>query len=119
MSFRPAFGFATDFSANLKYFKSVTKGEPDPIQGIRTSFLASLRGVSTDSAALVAGLSIGDDTQLSAQTKEDFRKVSLTHLSAVSGANCAIVLAGVAFLLNLLPIARPFRILISFAAIGF
>ncbi|NBX94033.1 MAG: ComEC/Rec2 family competence protein, partial [Actinobacteria bacterium] len=86
---------------------------------MRTSFLASLRGVSTDSAALVAGLAIGDDSQLSAQTKEDFRKVSLTHLSAVSGANCAIVLAGVAFLLNLLPIARPFRIFVSFAAIGF
>ncbi|NBS86026.1 MAG: ComEC/Rec2 family competence protein [Micrococcales bacterium] len=119
MSFRPAFGFASDFSASLKYLKSVTKGEPDPIQGMRTSFLASLRGVSTDSAALVAGLAIGDDSQLSAQTKEDFRKVSLTHLSAVSGANCAIVLAGVAFLLNLLPIARPFRILVSFAAIGF
>jgi len=119
MSFRPAFGFASDFTANLKYLKSVTKGEPDPIQGMRTSFLASLRGVSTDSAALVAGLAIGDDSQLSAQTKEDFRKVSLTHLSAVSGANCAIVLAGVAFLLNLLPIARPFRTLFSFAAIGF
>jgi len=119
MSFRPAFGFASNFTANLKYLKSVTKGEPDPIQGMRTSFLASLRGVSTDSAALVAGLAIGDDSQLSAQTKEDFRKVSLTHLSAVSGANCAIVLAGVAFLLNLLPIARPFRILVSFAAIGF
>ncbi|NBR77816.1 MAG: ComEC/Rec2 family competence protein [Microbacteriaceae bacterium] len=119
MSFRPAFGFASDFSASLKYLKSVTKGEPDPIQGMRTSFLASLRGVSTDSAALVAGLAIGDDSQLSAQTKEDFRKVSLTHLSAVSGANCAIVLAGVAFLLNLLPIARPFRIFVSFAAIGF
>jgi len=119
MSFRPAFGLASDFSASLKYLKSATKGEPDPIQGIRTSLLASLRGVSTDSAALVAGLAIGDDSQLSAQTKEDFRKVSLTHLSAVSGANCAIVLAGVAFLLNLLPIARPFRILVSFAAIGF
>jgi len=119
MSFRPAFGFASDFSANLKYLKSVTKGEPNPIEGIRASFLASLRGVSTDSAALVAGLAIGDDSRLSAGTKEDFRKVSLTHLSAVSGANCAIVLAGVAFLLNLLPIARPFRILVCFAAIGF
>ncbi len=119
MSFRPAFGFTLDFSANLKYLKSVTKGEADPIQGIRSSFLTSLRGISPDSAALVAGLAIGDDTELSAQTKEDFRKVSLTHLSAVSGANCAIVLAGVAFLLNLLPIARPFRILISFSAIGF
>ncbi len=119
ISFRPAFGFASDFSANLKYLKSVTKGEPNPIQGIRTSFLASLRGVTPDSAALVAGLAIGDDSQLSAETKENFRKVSLTHLSAVSGANCAIVLAGVAFLLNLLPIARPFRILVSFCAIGF
>jgi len=38
-------------------------------------------------------------------------------LSAVSGANCAIVLAGVALLLNLLPVKRIIRLALSFGAI--
>jgi competence protein ComEC len=65
----------------------------------------------------VAGLAIGDDSRLSEQTKNDFKVVSLTHLSAVSGANCAIVLAGVALLLNLLPLKRLIRLGLSFAVI--
>ena len=119
VSFRPAFGLASDFSANLKNIRSVTPGQgQDLIQRIRTSFLANLSGVTPDAAALVAGLAIGDDTKLSQETKDHFKVVSLTHLSAVSGANCAIVLAGVALLLNFLPIARGIRISMSFAVIA-
>ena len=119
ISFRPAFGLASDFSANLRNIRSVQRGQgEDPIQRMRTTFLANLSGVTPDAAALVAGLAIGDDSKLSQGTKDNFKVVSLTHLSAVSGANCAIVLAGVALLLSFLPLARGIKIGLSFAVIA-
>lgn len=118
IAFKPAFGFATDFSSSLRYVKSIQHGAPDFIHQMRASFLANLSGVTPDSAALVAGLAIGDDSKLSQETKDNFKVVSLTHLSAVSGANCAIVLAGAALLLNFLPLARGIKISLSFGVIG-
>lgn len=119
ISFRPAFGFASDFTASLRSLGSIQPGSgPNPIGYMRKTFLANLTGVTPDSAALVAGLAIGDDSKLSESTKDNFKIVSLTHLSAVSGANCAIVLAGFALLLGLLPIARRLRIGLSFGVIG-
>lgn len=63
------------------------------ITQIRQAFMQNLRGVDGDSAGLVAGLAIGDVSQISEQLQGDMKLVSLTHLTAVSGANCAIVLA--------------------------
>ena len=118
LSLRPAFRSDENFSATLKHVSGIQKSNNvDYLASIRASFLDSLNGVTPDAAALVAGLAIGDDSKLSEQTKNDFKVVSLTHLSAVSGANCAIVLAGVALLLNLLPVKRMVRLGLSFGAI--
>ena len=118
LSLRPAFRPDENFSASLKHVSKIQKSNKvDYLASIRASFLTYLNGVTPDAAALVAGLAIGDDSKLSEQTKNDFKVVSLTHLSAVSGANCAIVLAGVALLLNLLPVKRIVRLGLSFGAI--
>ena len=118
ISLRPAFRSDENFSASLKHVSKIYKSNNgDYLASIRASFLASINGVTPDAAALVAGLAIGDDSKLSEKTKSDFKVVSLTHLSAVSGANCAIVLAGVALLLNLLPVKRIVRLGLSFGAI--
>ena len=118
ISLKPVFKNDEVFSATLKHvLDSKESNSVDYLGFIRKSFLNSLQGITTDSAALVAGLAIGDDSKLSEQTKNDFKVVSLTHLSAVSGANCAIVLAGVALLLNLLPVKRIIRLALSFGAI--
>ncbi|MEI7419507.1 MAG: DNA internalization-related competence protein ComEC/Rec2 [Actinomycetes bacterium] len=118
LSLRPAFRSDENFSASLKHVSEIQKSNNvDYLASIRASFLVSLNGVTPDAAALVAGLAIGDDSKLSEQTKNDFKVVSLTHLSAVSGANCAIVLAGVALLLNLLPVKRIVRLGLSLGAI--
>ena len=118
ISIRPAFRNDEDFSSNLKHLLSSSNsfGE-DPLQLIRRSFTSNLAGVTSDSSALVAGLTIGDDSQLSSEALENLKVVSLTHLSAVSGTNCAIVLAGAALLLNLLPIRRSIRLSLSFGVI--
>ncbi len=119
ITFRPSHRNDFAFKASLKHLSSVRKGtETDFFAEVRSAFSKNIRGVSSDASALVAGLAIGDDSKLSSKTKDDFKTVSLTHLTAVSGANCAIVLAAVALLLLRLPIPRRLRILFSVGAIG-
>lgn len=73
-------------------------------------------GVSTDARALVLGLAIGDDSSLSDGLASAMKTVSLTHLTAVSGANCAIVTAAIFFLLRRLEIRL--RAILSLVALG-
>ncbi len=118
ISLRPAFSNNEDFTSSIKKVLETSAGEEiNPLASIRAFFLANLSGVSSDSSALVAGLTIGDDSKLSPEAIDNLKVVSLTHLSAVSGTNCAIVLAGAALLLNLLPIRRSVRLSLSFAVI--
>jgi len=118
-SFRPSFKNGFEFKANLKHLITMNKSEAaDPFSQLREAFLSNLRGLDADSAALVAGLAIGDDSRLSKTVSDQFKVVSLTHLTAVSGANCAIVLGAVAFLLLRIPISRRVRIVLSFLAIA-
>lgn len=68
--------------------------------------------------ALVPGLVVGDDAQLSAATRSDFRRAGLTHLLAVSGTNLTIVLVGVLTGAVALGVRRRFRWLIGALAIA-
>jgi competence protein ComEC len=87
------------------------------IDSAKQTFESQTKGVTNDARALVLGLSIGDDSSLSSRTSERLKILSLTHLSAVSGANCAIVLGGVLLLLKRVSIARSIRALISTLAL--
>jgi len=62
------------------------------IDFIQARFLKAIRGVTPEAAGLVAGLSVGDTSRLSSEVIDKFKLLSLTHLTAVSGTNCAIVL---------------------------
>ena len=68
--------------------------------------------------ALVAGLAIGERSQLSEVTAQQMRDLSLTHLVAVSGANLAIVVGAVWFLLAALGLNRHLRFLIGLIAMA-
>ncbi len=74
--------------------------------GFKEQFSRAVSGVSPDAVALVLGLGIGDDSGLSPATAEQMKSLSLTHLTAVSGANCAIVLGGVFYLSLFLGVKR-------------
>ena len=64
--------------------------------GLRTALAASAaRTLEPPAAGLLPGLVVGDTTGLDPVLAEDFRRAGLSHLTAVSGANVAIVLAGV------------------------
>jgi ComEC/Rec2-related protein len=70
------------------------------LDSLRQNFASTARSITPDSGALVAGLAIGDDSALSGQMLVRMKTLSLTHLTAVSGANCAIVIGGVFLLLK-------------------
>lgn len=87
------------------------------VLNLRGAFMRHLRGVDEDSAGLVAGLAIGDVSRLSPELQENMKLVSLTHLTAVSGANCAIVLAMFYLLVRRLGGGRWARLFIGLLAL--
>ena len=70
------------------------------LDSVRSNFTLTAKSITPNSGALVAGLAIGDDSALSGQMLTQMKTLSLTHLTAVSGANCAIVIGGVFLLLK-------------------
>ena len=95
---------------------------PDNTQGLlndlRANYVAALSGVTPDAKTLVAGLAIGEISDLSPELEEQMRIVSLTHLVAVSGSNCAIVVGMVYLIAVGLRFGRAGRTVISLAALG-
>lgn len=68
---------------------------------MRESFLERSLAQGGDGGALLPGLALGDTTGVSESLEADMRTVSLAHLVAVSGANCALVV-GIAVALTAL-----------------
>ena len=85
--------------------------------GLRANYVALLSGVTPDSKVLVAGLAMGEIADLSEELEEQMRSVSLTHLVAVSGANCAIVVGMVYLICVRLRLGRAGRTAVSLASL--
>ena len=62
---------------------------------VRTDLRNAAAGLPAQSAGLLPGIVDGDRSTLDPVLAERFRTAGLTHLVAVSGAHCAIVLGGV------------------------
>ncbi|MEI6624443.1 MAG: ComEC/Rec2 family competence protein, partial [Actinomycetes bacterium] len=65
---------------------------------IRASMRAACVGLPWQSGGLLPGLVVGDDSGLSEEARSDMKLVGMSHLTAVSGSNLAIV-TGVVLLL--------------------
>ena len=63
------------------------------IESMRTGLVAAVRGNPPQQAALVPGLVVGDVSAMTPDMVSDFKTTALTHLTAVSGANLAILLS--------------------------
>jgi len=63
---------------------------------LRRGLVAAVDGLPGDGAGLVPGLAVGDTSAVGAALDTAMKESSLSHLTAVSGANCAIVV-GLAF----------------------
>ncbi len=63
---------------------------------LRHGLLRASDGLPQPSAGLIAGLAVGDTSMVSPELDAAMKASSLAHLTAVSGANCALVV-GIAF----------------------
>lgn len=59
---------------------------------VRAALAGAVTGLSADSAALLLGLAIGDESRVSADLREAMLRAGLAHLTAVSGANTTLVM---------------------------
>ena len=80
---------------------------------IRTTFRAQARVIPGDAGALIPGLVLGDTTLESSAFATQMRRTGLTHLTAVSGENFAIIAAFLAFLLQWIIPRLRIRLLIT------
>jgi len=67
---------------------------------IRRGMRASVHQLSLDTAGLLPGLVLGDTSQIDPKLAADMKTTGLTHLTAVSGANLAILSALILFLMK-------------------
>lgn len=88
-------------------------------QRVRDSLQASLPAAPEGGSALVAGLAIGDEQQMSPELVEQMRMSGLSHLTAVSGGNVAIVVGAIAAIAWLLRLPMLARIAASLVTLGF
>ncbi|WP_404433063.1 ComEC/Rec2 family competence protein [Microbacterium lacus] len=61
--------------------------------GLRQGLVASASGLPGAGAGLIPGLAVGDTSAVTAELDVAMKASSLSHLTAVSGANCALVVA--------------------------
>ena len=86
--------------------------------GLRAGFADAAGGLSGDGAALVPGLAIGDTSAVDEELDAAMKTSSLSHLTAVSGANCAIVTAAAFALASLCRVRRVGRVLVALTALA-
>ena len=100
----------------------VTSG-PGPVDRVanamRTGLRTSVQGTAPDAAALVAGLSVGDESLQTPALETAMADSGLSHLTAVSGGNVAIILVAVLGLARLIGLSMATRVLVAGASLAF
>lgn len=85
---------------------------------LRQGLLDATSGLPQPGAGLVSGLAVGDTTGVDASLDAAMKASSLSHLTAVSGANCALVVAGAFGLAALCRARRGIRVAAGVAALA-
>ncbi|GAA1771291.1 ComEC/Rec2 family competence protein [Agromyces humatus] len=87
---------------------------------LRIGFAEAATSLGGDGGALVPGLAIGDTSAVGDALDDAMKASSLSHLTAVSGANCAIVTAAAFALAGAAGLRRGARVLVALVAlVGF
>ncbi len=107
-------------------FRLATSDPPRPVssapvwlawtQPVRSAFAHAAAAMPGDGGLLLPGLAIGDESSLPSDLDEAMKASSLSHLTAVSGANCALVTGLLFFVAARLGAGRRLRIVV--AALG-
>ena len=127
--FQPILGLSGIVTATLlvawliqlpNHTESQTWDNPEQVQSpwwlawadvLRNSFLTATAELPDYGGQLIPGLAIGDTSRVSEQLSNAMKVVSLTHITAVSGANCAIVTASVMSIAALCGAGRKVRLI--------
>lgn len=84
---------------------------------LRTGFAEAAEALGGDGGALVPGLAIGDTSAVGDELDAAMKASSLSHLTAVSGANCAIVTAAAFALAAAAGFGRRSRVVVALVAL--
>jgi len=84
----------------------------------RTGFVARATGLPEPGAGLLPGLAVGDTRAVSDELNAAMLASGLSHLTAVSGANCMIVVAAVFWFVSLLGGGRTLRVVLALVALA-
>ncbi|ANS78369.1 ComEC/Rec2-related protein [Serinicoccus hydrothermalis] len=87
------------------------------VDHVRASFREAVDPLPTDARGLVPGLVIGDSSLTPPDLTQAMRDTGMTHLSAVSGSNVAIVVGGVALLVVRAGLPRRWRLPVVLAGL--
>ena len=99
-----------------------TPNETDREQGLLDGARSDLARLSLShgaaAAGLVPGMTVGDTSQISPSLTEDMRTTGLTHLTAVSGSNCTLVMTLTGYLALSMGAGRRLCLLVGMSALG-
>jgi competence protein ComEC len=113
-----------DRVAYLLYLEGAPEVTSPPIalleatEQLRAGFRQATAGLPGRGGDLLTGLAIGDTASVDDSLDAAMKASSLSHLTAVSGANCAIVVGLVIGLGVLLRMPRPARIMLALTALA-
>ena len=85
---------------------------------MRARFVDLARGFPGDGGKLLPGLAVGDTSLVDDALDDRMTEASLSHLTAVSGANCALVVGAVLGALALVGASRTVRVGVSLACLA-
>jgi competence protein ComEC len=85
---------------------------------LRARFGAATARLPGDGGALLPGLAIGDETRVSPELDASMKASSLSHLTAVSGSNCAVVIAGLLAVAAAIGLPRVWRVVLALTGLA-
>ena len=109
------------YEMRVKSFEEVAEtGALPSIGGLAAELRATLRKAASGRAGaeLVPGLAVGDTALVDDELERLMLASSLTHLVAVSGSNCALVIAAAVWVASRLGCGRRVRNVVAAAALG-
>jgi competence protein ComEC len=100
----------------------LTTGMPGPWQQgpaeLRSHFTAAAGQFGGDARGLLPGMVTGDTSNVDAELDVALKSVGMTHLTAVSGANCSLILGALLLAGRSLRFSRGFAAVLALAGLG-
>jgi len=98
---------------------SASTGAERTPEALRVRFRAAAAGLPGDAKGLLPGMVTGDTGGLDPQLGVAMKTVGMTHLTAVSGANCSLVLGALVLAARSLRLPRPLAAGLALAGLAF